>query len=198
MSDLRIPVQKRAMEKKQKITDAGFALFCEKGYSKTNTTEIARRAGVSTGVVYCYFKDKRQIYIAAFEGYLEHISRQLFERLEIPQPFQVPEFVENWISLYLDLYAGTSRTLAQVRMMIMEDEEINRHFSELENQYFHKVVSILQQNHAAPQDVFEKVYASCILIDALRQEKIAFSHSGLDFEILKEQVTGAVIRLLSS
>lgn len=186
------------MEKKQKILDAGFELFCENGYGKTNTTEIAKRAGVSTGVVYCYFKDKRQIYIAAFGSYLEQISQELFERLDIPQPFQLPQFVENWITLYLDLYAAAGRPLAQLRMMIMEDEEMNRHFSELENEYFNKLVRILQTNQTGSEDLFEKVYASCILIDALRQEKAAFSHSGLNFKVLKKQVAGTVIRLLSA
>lgn len=40
MTDTRVPVQKRSKEKKQKILNAGFELFCEKGYYKTNTIEI--------------------------------------------------------------------------------------------------------------------------------------------------------------
>lgn len=90
MTDTRVPVQKRSKEKKQKVLNAGFELFCEKGYYKTNTIEIAKRAGISTGAVYSYFKDKRQIYIAAFENYLTNISEHLFERLDVEQSFQLP------------------------------------------------------------------------------------------------------------
>ena len=51
MNDTRIPVQKRSIEKRKRILEAGFQLFCEKGYYKTNTIEIARHAKVSTGTV---------------------------------------------------------------------------------------------------------------------------------------------------
>ena len=40
MTKTRVPTQKRSIEKRQKIVKAGFDLFCEKGYYKTNTAEI--------------------------------------------------------------------------------------------------------------------------------------------------------------
>ena len=58
---IRKPVQKRSIETKKKIVDAAYALFSEVGYFNTNTAEIAKRAGVSTGIVYGYFKEKRDI-----------------------------------------------------------------------------------------------------------------------------------------
>ena len=57
---IREPRQKRSIEKKRKIVMAGFQLFCEKGYYNTNTAEIAKYAGVSTGIVILTI---RQIYI---------------------------------------------------------------------------------------------------------------------------------------
>ena len=59
---IRQPVQERANEKKQKIIEAGYKLFAENGYYNTNTQEIAKAAGVSTGIVYSYFKDKKTYY----------------------------------------------------------------------------------------------------------------------------------------
>ncbi len=145
MADKRIPVQRRSIERKQKILSSGFKLFCEHGYYKTNTIEIAKHAGVSTGAVYSYFKDKREIYIAAFDSYLEEISGRLFEELEQSQTLPLPDFVENWVTVYLELYADSGHALAQLRMMILEDEEINRHFSDLENEYFMKLIRLLNK-----------------------------------------------------
>lgn len=51
--------------------------------------------------MYSYFKDKRQIYIAAFENYLSNISEHLFERLDVEQSFQLSDFVERWITNYV-------------------------------------------------------------------------------------------------
>ena len=113
MADKRIPVQRRSIERKQKILSSGFKLFCEHGYYKTNTIEIAKHAGVSTGAVYSYFKDKREIYIAAFDSYLEEISGRLFEELEQSQTLPLPDFVENWVTVYLELYAASGHAFAQ-------------------------------------------------------------------------------------
>lgn len=197
MADKRIPVQRRSIERKQKILSSGFKLFCEHGYYKTNTIEIAKHAGVSTGAVYSYFKDKREIYIAAFDSYLEEISGRLFEELEQSQTLPLPDFVENWVTVYLELYADSGYALAQLRMMILEDEEINRHFSDSENEYFMKLIRLLNKNGVERADLMETIYTCCILIDALRQEQSSFSHIGLNFFIFKEQVTSTILQLLS-
>lgn len=73
MSKIRKPIQKRSVQTMAVISKAGFDLFCEKGYYNTNTTEIAKRADVSTGAIYSYFRDKREIYIAAFDQYLNSL-----------------------------------------------------------------------------------------------------------------------------
>ena len=49
-NEIREPIQKRSIEKKEKIIQAGFELICDKGYYNTNTAEIAKSAGVSTGI----------------------------------------------------------------------------------------------------------------------------------------------------
>ena len=67
--EIREPIQKRSIEKKQNIIKYGFELICEKGYHNTNTAEIAKAAGVSTGIVYQYFNDKRDIFLQGIEQY---------------------------------------------------------------------------------------------------------------------------------
>lgn len=41
MSNTRIPMQKRSVEKRNRIIEKGFELMCEKGFYNTNTVEIA-------------------------------------------------------------------------------------------------------------------------------------------------------------
>lgn len=199
MSEIRKPIQKRSIEKKEKILKAGFDLFCEKGYHKTNTIDIAKRASVSTGTVYSYFKDKRDIYIVSFEQYLNSFSKLLFEKLEsLQQPFTLSVFIENWISFYIDLYATSSQALVQLRMMMLDDEEINHHFCDFENEYFSKIVKMLNQNNITSDNLLEKVYVSCILVDALNREKSAFPHNCLNFDVLKCEITKTIFNLLST
>jgi len=64
----RKPVQKRGIETKGKIMDAAMRLFSEKGFHRTNTKEIAREAGVATGSFYAYFKNKKSVFLAIYQG----------------------------------------------------------------------------------------------------------------------------------
>ena len=72
-TEIRKPIQKRSIETKDKIVEAGFDLICNDGYYNTNTSKIAKKAGVSTGIVYQYFKDKKGILMAGLEKYVNDI-----------------------------------------------------------------------------------------------------------------------------
>jgi len=48
-------------QKRQEVADAAFDLFLKEGFHRTTTRDIARRAGVSAGAVFTYFKDKEDI-----------------------------------------------------------------------------------------------------------------------------------------
>lgn len=75
--EVRIPQQPRSIEKKQRILDAGLKVFSEKGYHRTTTTDIAVVAKVSTGLIYLYFEDKRDIFIQAMDQNLTKILSPL-------------------------------------------------------------------------------------------------------------------------
>jgi AcrR family transcriptional regulator len=63
----RIPTQKRALEKYERILEAAYKLFNEKGYYNTTTADISKEADVATGSVYAYFEDKKEIYLKIIE-----------------------------------------------------------------------------------------------------------------------------------
>ena len=199
MTKTRVPTQKRSIEKREKIIKAGFDLFCEKGYYKTNTAEIAKYAGVSTGALYSYFEDKRQIFIEAFHQHIDTISSSLLQQLaNLSEALDLSTFIEKWIEIYIDLYAKSNHALVQLRLVIVDDEEVNHHFSDLEDTYFSNIATILKARGIICDNQFEKIYISCILIDALRQEKTSFSYNGLNFETLKEQVKQNILKILSA
>ena len=51
MEKIRQPQQERSIEKKNKIIEAAYEIFSEVGYYAANTPEIAKKAGVSTGII---------------------------------------------------------------------------------------------------------------------------------------------------
>lgn len=61
---IRMPVQNRSREKKDRIIQAAYDFFNQEGYNAVSIRMIAQAAGVSIGTIYSYFQDKRDIYIA--------------------------------------------------------------------------------------------------------------------------------------
>lgn len=55
----------RKERKRQAILQAATELFIDQGYRKTSVDEVARRAGVSKGTVYLYFKNKGDLLFQA-------------------------------------------------------------------------------------------------------------------------------------
>ena len=82
MSDTRMPSQKRSIEKRNRIIKMGFELMCEEGYYQTTTTDIAKYAGVSTGIIYQYFNDKKEIFIEGIKSYSDNIMFPILEVLK--------------------------------------------------------------------------------------------------------------------
>jgi AcrR family transcriptional regulator len=56
--------QRRADERPREICAAALEVFAEKGFAAAKLDEIARRAGVSKGTLYLYFKDKAELFRA--------------------------------------------------------------------------------------------------------------------------------------
>lgn len=73
-------------DRKAKIVRAAMRVFARKGYERATNKDIAREAGITPGLIYHYFKSKRDLLKAAIEGYP---ARQMLrslpqELLELP------------------------------------------------------------------------------------------------------------------
>ena len=57
----------QAMETKQKLLDGALALFSEQGYSKTFIRALARKVGLSDGILYHHFPAGKGFVAQRFE-----------------------------------------------------------------------------------------------------------------------------------
>ena len=61
---------RRKEERPQEIAEAALAAFSEKGYAGTRVEEVAKRAGVSKGLLYLYFKTKEELFKAVVRSFV--------------------------------------------------------------------------------------------------------------------------------
>ena len=73
---IRIPKQKRSIEKKTLIKKAAYTLMCTNGYHNITTNQIAKEANLSIGSLYEYYPNKEailsEILTEYFEDFLNH------------------------------------------------------------------------------------------------------------------------------
>jgi AcrR family transcriptional regulator len=71
----------RLQQKREAVAEAAFALFLKEGFHRTTTRAIARRAGVSAGAPFTYFRDKEDILFYIVSKEQDHAEDQLVEVL---------------------------------------------------------------------------------------------------------------------
>lgn len=80
-------------DKKQTILQAALVEFYHKGYEGASTNQITKAAGVSKGILFHYFSDKRTLYLTVVDECLKHyyhtltsspmdLSEDLFQAIE--------------------------------------------------------------------------------------------------------------------
>ena len=58
-------IQTRAIQTREKLLQAALKMYTQQGYYATTVDQIAKEAGLSTGVAYRYFKNKKELLLEA-------------------------------------------------------------------------------------------------------------------------------------
>ncbi|MDA3899417.1 MAG: TetR/AcrR family transcriptional regulator [Spirochaetes bacterium] len=124
--NIRVPQQDRGKESKNSIIEAGLRLFSEKGYYKTNSKEIAKRAGVSIGSFYMYFADKKALFREIVELYNQKICDVLND-IEDPQNSSFVDektFLNYLITKLIEAHAIYPQLHQELTVMAASDPDI--------------------------------------------------------------------------
>ncbi|HHW48250.1 MAG TPA: TetR/AcrR family transcriptional regulator [Clostridiaceae bacterium] len=69
-------------EKRKKIIDICIEEFAKKGYDKASTNEITRKAGISKGILFHYFGNKRNLFLYLIDYVMEYMADKLEKTLD--------------------------------------------------------------------------------------------------------------------
>src|SRR5699024_11732580 len=85
-----VPKLNHLTEKQRSVIESALLLFSEKGYNKTSTSDIAKRAGVAEGTVYKQFKNKESLLYAGLLPVIkDNISRSEEHTSELQSRFDI-------------------------------------------------------------------------------------------------------------
>ena len=190
----REPQQKRSIEKKNRIIETGFRLMCENGYQKTTTADIAKAAGVSTGIIYSYFKDKHDIFIYGLEAYAKQMLIPIYD--SITPDLDVYSALNAIIDSLIEGHKLFQNAHKEIEALTMTDEVIAGIMLETELQTTRQLELLLKQAGFDTTDLPEKTHIMYNLVESLCHELTFHQHEGLDDNKMRQIVTDTIIFLL--
>ena len=195
MGDIREPIKESAIIKKDRIIEKGFELMCEQGYHNVNCVDIAKYAGVSTGIIYQYFNNKRDIFIAGIKNYFCSIMFPMLDDFERKISFSnLDDLFSKTIDNYVEAHKMSYRAHEELMSMSHVDSDIHDIFSELV--LTNKIVSALEKNGFVISNIYEKVHIIVGLVDKFCHEVVYHSHDDMNYDVMKREIIDIIIYIL--
>lgn len=195
-TDVREPKQERSIEKKNKIIQAGYELFSECGYYGTNTQEIAKRAGVSTGIVYGYFKDKRDILICVLNIYIERVSCSLMDIMrDLRAPLDFNKAADSIVQKTIEMHTENAKLHNALHSLSATDELVQNEFIALETRITERISCRLKELGAPQNALIEKVHIAMNLVQSFAHEYVFDNHEYINYSVMRKIVIASVARL---
>jgi len=127
--------RRRKEDRPQEITAAAFEAFAEKGFARTRIDDVAKRAGVSKGLLYLYFKTKEELFKAVVKSVVIRRVDRLIENVESTE-LSSEDFIRGPLLSFLKHIPGSPVAIV-VRLLISEGP---RH-PDLVDYYYENVVA---------------------------------------------------------
>lgn len=203
MPGTRIPKSGKAVAKRDRIIEKGFELMCERGYYKTTTPEIAKAADVSTGIIYQYFNDKREIFM---EGLKQFSNSVLFPMMDILDATaenntkidlgDLEKILDRLMTLIVQSHRMTQKAHEELEMMAHADEEIGEIFKTSEFTLTKKIVAFLEKNDIILENPIEKIHIIYGLVENYCHETVYHHHAELNNEVMRSEVIKIIKNIL--
>ena len=127
--------QRRSDDRPKEICEAALEVFADRGFAAANLDEIAKRAGVSKGTLYLYFKDKADLFRAVVRNAVSpnlDVIREAVESSDLPFATIFPMLLGRFAEMTARVPVG-----AVAKMVIGE----SRNFPELAKVWHDEVVA---------------------------------------------------------
>jgi TetR/AcrR family transcriptional regulator len=72
-------------DKQNRIINAAIQEFAQKGYSSASTNEIVKEAGISKGLLFHYFQNKKQLFLFLFDSCMELITDDFYKKIDLSE-----------------------------------------------------------------------------------------------------------------
>ncbi len=200
MSETRIPTQKRSIEKRNKIISYGFELMCNKGYHNINTNDIAKYANVSTGIIYQYFNDKKEIFIEGIKNYSDNIMFPILNVLKNNdiKITNLEKLLNEMLDIFIKQHTLSKNAHEEMIALSHLDPDIAEIFHQKELDTTTVIVKTLKENNISSENLLEKVHIIIGIVENYCHEVVYHHHKTMNYDIMKKEVIKIITSILTN
>ena len=196
--EVREPKQERSIEKKNRIVQAGFELFSQAGYYNTNTAEIAKRAGVSTGIVYGYFKDKRDILLDVLEIYVKEAFAPVLDMIShLTAPVNFEGTIGHVLESAINIHTKYANIHEALHSLSHTDEAVNNKFISLEDEITLAIANKLADLGVKKENLTERIHFAMDIVQSFSHEYVYDHHTYIDYDEMRKIVEASIVALFA-
>ena len=158
---MAVPKQKRSIETRLKILSVGGDLILQKGYHNITADDIAKAAGLSTGIVYHYFRDKKDILIQALQMTADQlmgdVTRFYHEAEKGDKGLEFDAFAEKTLDYLLDYHQRNWAVHEELEALYHTDADIAEVSDGFWQNMYEKMEQVFLLKGANPEKSAENV-----------------------------------------
>ena len=197
-NEIREPRQERSKQKKDAIIKAAYKVFSDVGYYNTNTADIAKVAGVSTGIVYGYFKDKKDILFYVIKIYIDNVKTPIIDYINsLANPIDYDNLATSLISLTTKVHHSNANLHNILHSLADTHNDINVEFMELEKEISDLATDKLKELGFKEEHLADKVHLIMDLVQSYAHEYLYDKHDYIDYGFLCELVKANIVNILN-
>ena len=191
------PKQKRSIETRNKILEVGSMLILQKGYHNVTSDDIARAAGLSTGIVYHYFKDKKDILLVALDQRANAMYQGFTEKYAQASLTDLDEFFNAIFDFLLDYHKKFWIIHEELESLYHSDAEIAAKIDAFWQKTYLSITALYVKKSGKPEHAAEKTRIAIDLIEDYCHACMNPVVEGLDQDYMRKVVISIIKSLLS-
>lgn len=195
MGSVRTPKQKRGIKTRNQIIKAAFKLFADKGIHGTNSTEIAKRAGISTGSFYAYFKNKKMLLLEMLEDYLDQHYRTAWRPLA---GFNLDALDRDKINIIIasvfEAYDIAPEFHRQTHALRYSEPDIKRIYDRERMRQVDQIQSLIERNINRLDNIKDPHIAAMVIHNAV--ENVAHTAKFMDSDIAERRLAEGLVDMI--
>jgi AcrR family transcriptional regulator len=180
---------------RERLITAAASQFNRFGFHGTDSNSIAKEAGYATGTFYKHFRDKREVFLAAYERWLAAEWKEVDD--ELSQMKKAEETARRIVALVIRFHTEWRGLRASLMELVFSDPEVRRFFRKQRRRQLDHMVELRSRLKFPPRTSEEDaiwMYTTERVFDAIAQGEI--QSLGLDQAAVIESMVEKMSALL--